>query len=78
MAEYLAASSASCEAIWFHKLLAGLTDQTMDATVIYIDNQSCSGLFENPVFHDWSKHIELRYHFIRDRVQKGAVVLQYI
>ena len=32
----------------------------------------------NPVFHDKSKHIEIRYHFIRDMVQKGAVELQYI
>ena len=31
----------------------------------------------NPVFHDKSKHIEIRYHFIRDMVQKGAVELQY-
>jgi hypothetical protein len=46
--------------------------------VIYCDNQSCIKLFENPVFHDRSKHIEIRYHFIRDRVQKGAVKLQYI
>jgi hypothetical protein len=33
---------------------------------------------ENPVFHDRSKHIEIIYHFIRDRIQKGAVKLQYI
>ena len=32
----------------------------------------------NPVFHDKSKHIEIRYHFIRDMVQKGVVKLQYI
>ena len=32
----------------------------------------------NPVFHDKSKHIEIRYHFICDMVQKGAVELQYI
>jgi hypothetical protein len=33
---------------------------------------------ENQVFHDRSKHIEIRYHFIKDRVQKGAVQIQYI
>ena len=32
----------------------------------------------NPVFHDKSKHIEIRYHFIHDMVQKGAVELKYI
>jgi ATP sulfurylase len=50
----------------------------LDPTVIYCDNQSCIKLSENPVFHDRSKHIEIRYHFIRDRVQKGAVKLQYV
>ena len=33
---------------------------------------------ENPVFHDRLKHIEIRYHFIRDMVQRGALKLQYI
>jgi hypothetical protein len=46
--------------------------------MIYCDNQSCIKLSENPVFHDRSKHIEIIYHFIRDRIQKGAVKLQYI
>jgi hypothetical protein len=46
--------------------------------VIYCDNQSCIKLSKNPVFHDWSKHIEIRYHFIHDYVQRGVVELQYI
>jgi hypothetical protein len=33
---------------------------------------------ENPVFHDRLKHIEIRYHFIRDMIQRGALKLQYI
>jgi hypothetical protein len=77
-AEYMAVSMASCEAIWLHKLLTGLFDQELEPTVIYCDNQSCIKLSENLVFHDRSKHIEIRYHFIRDRIQKGAVKLQYI
>jgi hypothetical protein len=71
-------SMASCEAIWLRKLLTGLFDQELEPMVIYCDNQSCIKLSKNPVFHDRSKHIEIRYHFIRDRVQKGAVKLQYI
>ena len=35
-------------------------------------------LSENPVFHDKSKHIEIKYHYIRDMVQRGAVKLQYV
>ena len=71
----MAASMTSCGAICLHKLLIGLFDQELDPTVIYCDNQSCIKLFENPIFHDRSKHTEIRYHFIRDKIQKGAVKL---
>ena len=50
----------------------------MDATCIYRDNQSCIKLSENPVFHDKSKHIEIKYQYIHDMVEKGVVKLQYI
>jgi hypothetical protein len=77
-AEYIAASSASCEAIWLRKLLTDLFDLEMEAISIRCDNQSCIKLTENPVFHDRSKHIEIHYHYIRDMVQRGALRLQYI
>jgi hypothetical protein len=67
-AEYIAACSASCEAIWLRKLLTGLFDLEMEATVILCDNLSCIKMTEYPVFHDKSKHIEIRYHYIRDMV----------
>eukprot|EP00253_Pinus_taeda_P013485 PITA_13485 len=77
-AKYMAASFPSCEAIWIHKMLFGLFGQALIPSVIYSDNQSCINLMENPVFHDRSKHIEIKYHFIRDYVQKGVVKLEYI
>lgn len=43
-------------------------------TCIYCDNQSCIKLSENPVFHDKSKHIEIKYQYIRDMVEKGAAI----
>ena len=63
-AEYMAASQVSCEAIWLRKLLVGLFGRELRPTIIYCDSQSCIKLSENPVFHDRSKHIEIRYHFI--------------
>jgi hypothetical protein len=77
-AEYIAACSASCEAIWLQKLLTNLFDLEMRATVILCDNQSYIKMTENLVFHDRSKHIEIRYHYIRNMVQRGALKLQYI
>ena len=50
----------------------------MDATCIYCNNQSGIKLFENPVFHDKSKHIDIKYQYIRDMVEKGVLKLQYV
>jgi hypothetical protein len=77
-AEYMEASHASCEALWLGNMLVGFFDVQLRPTVIYCDNQSCIKLSENPVFHDQSKHIKIRYHFIYDYVQRGVVELQYI
>jgi hypothetical protein len=77
-AEYIAASVANREAVWLWKLLAGLFDLELEPTLIHCDNQSCVKLSENPMFHDKSKHIEIKYHYIRDMVQRGVVELCYI
>eukprot|EP00253_Pinus_taeda_P001464 PITA_01464 len=57
--EYMAASTASCEAIWLRKLLVNLFRRKVEATRIMCDNQSCIKLSKNPLFHDLSKHIDI-------------------
>ena len=59
-------------------MLAGLYDEEIDVIDIFCDNQSCIKMTKNPLFHDKSKHIEVRYKFIRDMVQKGAIKLKYV
>jgi len=71
----MAANLASREAISLCNLLTGFFGQELESTVIHYDNQSCIKFLENPVLHIRSKHIEYRYHFIRDRVHKGVVQL---
>jgi hypothetical protein len=77
-AEYIAASVARNEAVWLRKLLAGIFDLELEPTLIHCDNQSCVKLTENPVFHDKSKHIEIKYHYIGDMAERRVVELQYI
>jgi hypothetical protein len=77
-AEYTAASAASREAVWLRKLLSDLFRTELEPTVIHCDNQSCIKLTENPVFHDRSKLIEMRYHYIRDMIQRKFLSLQYV
>jgi hypothetical protein len=61
------------KAVWLHKLLVDLFGHEMDSTVIHYDNQSCVKLSENHVFHYKSKHIEIKYHYIGDMVQRKAI-----
>ena len=77
-AEYIAASAASREAVWLRKLLSDLFGTELEPTIIHCDNQSCIKLTENPVFHDRSKHIEMRYHYIRDMIERKVLSLQYV
>eukprot|EP00253_Pinus_taeda_P002070 PITA_02070 len=72
-AGYMVASTTSCETIWLRKLRVNLSKRRMEATRILCDNQSCIKLSKNPVFHDRSKHIDIKCHFVRDCVQRGAV-----
>ena len=74
----MASSQAACEAIWMRKILVGLFGQRMDPTVIYYDNQSRIKISENPVLHDRSKHIDIRYHHLRDCVVKRIMLLLYV
>eukprot|EP00253_Pinus_taeda_P021894 PITA_21894 len=77
-AEYMAASLAACDAIWMRKILVGLFGSHLEPTMIYCDNQSCIKLSADPVFHDRSKHIDIRYHHTRDCVQRRIMLLSYI
>jgi hypothetical protein len=77
-AEYIAACDACTKAVWLHKLVYGLSDQVLNSTVIYCDDQSYVNLSENLMFHDRSKHIEIKHYILHDKVQRGEVVLQYI
>jgi hypothetical protein len=77
-AEYIVASAASREAVWLKKLLSDLFNVELEPILIHCDNQSCIKLSENPVFHDRSKHIEMRYQYVRDMVQKNILSIQYV
>ena len=63
-AEYIAVCNACTKVVWLHKLVSGLFDQALNSTLIYCDDQSYVKLSENPVFHDRSKHIEIKHYFM--------------
>ena len=59
-------------------MLTGLFDVEIDVTDILCNNKICIKMTESPVFHDKSKHTEVRYHYIWDMVQKGDVNIKYV
>ena len=76
-AEYIGLSLASKEAIWLRKFLSDL-GLSLDPVVIYEDNQASIKTAKDIVHNDRSKHIDVRYHFIRQHVAQGTLLLKYL
>jgi hypothetical protein len=60
------------------RLLKDLHEEVSDPTMIYCDNLSSIQLAKNPVFHARTKHIEVHYQFVQERVLSGEVKLQHV
>lgn len=76
-AEYMASSNATKEAIWLRVLLEDMGFKQVTATLIHADNQGCIALARNPIAHSRAKHIDIRHHFIRERIQSSEIRLEY-
>lgn len=76
-AEYIASTAATCQAIWLRRILKDLMLSQEEATTIYCDNRSTICLSKNPIMHSRSKHIELKYHFVREMVTQKQVKLEF-
>ncbi|XP_061357487.1 uncharacterized mitochondrial protein AtMg00810-like [Gastrolobium bilobum] len=77
-AEYVAASWCVSHAIWLRNLLSKLEQEQVVPTEIRVDNRSAIELAKNPVNHERSKHIDVRFHFIQDQVKEGKVELSHV
>ena len=69
---------AACEVAWLQKLLVDLDKSVHGAIAIYCDNISSTMLANNPVYHARRKHIEVHYHFVREKVLDREVDLVYV
>ncbi|GJR25595.1 hypothetical protein Tco_1101827 [Tanacetum coccineum] len=76
-AEYMAIAEAGKELAWLKNFLKEL-DRAQTECVQYRDNQSAIHLAKNPVFHGRTKHIKIRYHYIRELVSEGTLSLKKI
>ena len=78
-AEYVAGAHAAKEAVWLKRLISEIWQQPEDdaPVTLLIDNQSAIAIARNPEFHDRTKHIEVRHHFLRQLYESKAIQFQY-
>lgn len=77
-AEFMAATTAACHALWLRALLVEIVGGPAKVVKLFVDNKLAIALMKNPVFHGRSKHIDTRYHFIRECVDGGKVVIEFV
>ncbi|WMV32302.1 hypothetical protein MTR67_025687 [Solanum verrucosum] len=77
-AKYQAAAFAAQESTWLMQLMKDLRQPVGYKVILYCDNQSAICLVENPFFHARTKHVEIHYHFIREKVLQGEIGLEHI
>ena len=78
-AEYVALCSAAKEAIWLSRLLADmLTEPSSTPVPLHVDNDGSIDLAKNQTVSQRTKHVDIRYHFIREAIQKRSIKLFYI
>ena len=76
-AEYIAAVHAGKECLWWKSFLKPLDLQQANV-ILHEDNQAAIALSKNPQFHDRSKHIQIKYHWIREQVARKEFMLSYV
>lgn len=79
-AEYMAAFESAQECIWLRSLLKGIghAEAASHATPILCDNNAAINLSEDPTLHSCVKHVDIKYHFLRERVQSDEICIRYI
>ena len=76
-AEYVALSIASQEAIWLRQLMNDIAHKITSPTIIYEDNNGAIELSKNAKYHNRTKHIDISFHFVRERVDLKEILVTY-
>ena len=76
-AEYIAAACAAQESSWLVAFLTEIGCPPRKSIPLFVDNQSAIKLIMNPVTHDCTKHIDMKYHYVRDAQENGIIDVKY-
>ena len=75
--EYVAVTHAAKEAIWIRMFLGDILRPLTKPMVLYCDNQSAIAVAKNDQYHACTKHIDIRYHFIRESISREIIEIRY-
>ena len=75
---YQAMAQSACEIMWIRQLLMKVGIKTFVPAKLWCDNQVAMHIASNPVFHEWTKHIEIDCHFVREKIQLGLISTGYV
>jgi hypothetical protein len=77
-AEYISASLASREILWMRNLLTEIGVEVKGPSPLMVDNQSALHVLKNPEHHGRMKHIDVKYHWVRDSVKRGDTEVHFL
>ena len=76
--EYVAVVVNCSNIIWFKQLFKGMKVEIKEPVIMFCDNTSAINISKNPVMHSKTKHIAIKYHFVRGLVQDKEIRLEYV
>ena len=77
-AEYVVAAVNCSNIVWFNQLLQGMKVEIKKPVVMFCDNTSAINISKNLMMHSKTKHIAIKYHFVRELVQDKEIRLEYV
>jgi hypothetical protein len=76
--EYIAAANATCQALWLARVLEEVQGSAPSTPLLRVDNKSVIALIKNLLLHGQSKHIEVKYHLVREYAKDGQIKVEFI
>jgi hypothetical protein len=76
--EYIAVGNTTCQALWLAQVLVKVQGSMPSTPLLRVDNKSVIALIKNPVLHGQSKHIQVKYHLVRQSTENGRIKVEFI
>jgi hypothetical protein len=76
--EYVDAANATCQTLWLTRVLAEIQGRAPSVPLLRVDNKSAIALIKNPVLSRESRHIQVKYHLVRESAEVGLIMVEFV